>query len=305
MSKQKFLQRFTLIIRCLEKGPATFEELAAYVAQYRDELGNNFDFSQRTLQRDIKEIEVLLGYVIQNELKGKKRYAIVDRAGSSTGGRRLMEAYEMVNLLNESQENHQYIFFEERKSKGYEYFSRLLFAIRSRKAAKFRYGKYQDNTITEKVVHPIALKESRGRWYLLAVEVKEGGAIRIYGLDRISDLVISNVRFTKRYKVNVKKMFEHAFGIISMEGAEPQTVKLRFTSEQGQYIKTYPLHHSQRIITDTGEELVIELNVWITYDFILELMSYGASLTALEPKELVEALVDNYSKALEQYKAKG
>jgi hypothetical protein len=59
---------------------------------------------------------------------------------------------------------------------------------------------------------------------------------------------------------------------------------------QGKYIKSFPLHESQQIIIDNEDELRIKLYVYISHDLNMELLSYGNSLTVLEPKILVEGL---------------
>jgi hypothetical protein len=54
-----------------------------------------------------------------------------------------------------------------------------------------------------------------------------------------------------------------------------KTYVLSFNSEQAQYVKNYPLHSSQKIIKETKDEIVFELYLYITGDFIRELLSYG------------------------------
>ena len=75
----------------------------------------------------------------------------------------------------------------------------------------------------------------------------------------------------------------------SVEG-EPQQIILSYEPIQGKYIKSFPLHESQQIIIDNDDELRIKLYVYITHDLNMELLSYGNSLTVLEPKILVDGL---------------
>ncbi len=76
---------------------------------------------------------------------------------------------------------------------------------------------------------------------------------------------------------------------------------LKFTARQGQYIKSLPLHHSQTIIEDSKEALTIQLKVHITYDFIMELLCFGAAVKVLEPASLVSELKGCYARGMGQY----
>jgi proteasome accessory factor B len=65
-----------------------------------------------------------------------------------------------------------------------------------------------------------------------------------------------------------------------------QKVILQFSWQQGNYIKSFPLNTSQKIISDTEDELLIELFIHPTNDIVMELMKYGSDVKILEPKSL-------------------
>ena len=46
------------------------------------------------------------------------------------------------------------------------------------------------------------------------------------------------------------------------------------------------MHHSQKIIIDNERECRIELLIYPTYDFVMELLSLGAEVKVIEPKSL-------------------
>jgi hypothetical protein len=50
-----------------------------------------------------------------------------------------------------------------------------------------------------------------------------------------------------------------------------------FTSFQGRFVKSLPLHPSQEIIKDDEEEdrLIIQLNVYPTFGLVMQILSYG------------------------------
>jgi predicted DNA-binding transcriptional regulator YafY len=146
----------------------------------------------------------------------------------------------------------------------------------------------------------LALKEARFRWYLIAQDSKDG-AIKIFGLDRISNLEISASRFEYPNSFNAEEKFKHAFGIISGE-EPPEKIQLWLTREQGNYIKSLPLHASQKIISESNTEVIVELYVCPSHDFMMELLSMGANVKVLEPESLKKKIREKLLDAVELYK---
>ncbi len=55
---------------------------------------------------------------------------------------------------------------------------------------------------------------------------------------------------------------------------------------------------------DNNIELQIKLFLYVTYDFEMELLSYGEYVKVLKPASLIEAVQNRYSKALSVYNSK-
>jgi predicted DNA-binding transcriptional regulator YafY len=119
-------------------------------------------------------------------------------------------------------------------------------------------------------------------------------------LDRLSNLQILNVHFENN-DTDWHAKFKHCFGIIAPNAENPSEVILSFNSFQGKYIKSLPLHASQEIILDNDDELRIRLTIFLTHDFLMELLSYGDTVKVITPQELVEELQEQYLSALNQY----
>ncbi len=121
------------------------------------------------------------------------------------------------------------------------------------------------------------------------------------GLDRIEDIDVSKTRYSEQYSYNLKDFFLHSFGITNDNEEKPQLIRLQFSHDQAEYIKAYPLHSSQKQIEENKKLLVIELNVFITYDLIKELLSYGADLVVLSPVSLRNEIKKSLSNTLNLY----
>jgi predicted DNA-binding transcriptional regulator YafY len=82
---------------------------------------------------------------------------------------------------------------------------------------------------------------------------------------------------------------------------KPSEVILSFDPFQGKYIKSLPLHETQDIIKDTDDELRLRLTLYLTHDFLMELLSYGDTVKVIKPKRLAMELKHIYTSALKQY----
>ena len=162
---------------------------------------------------------------------------------------------------------------------------------------KFEHQSYWKKAITLRTVEPIAIKESQNRWYLIGFDYDKN-EMRNYGLDRVADLVITHHKFIPK-KINILELYENAFGI---ETYEPATkIVLKFDESQGAYLKSLPIHHSQKVIEEIGDYFLVELFVHPTFDFIVEILKYGELVEVLEPKELRETIKTRIENAAKIY----
>src|SRR5690606_11842260 len=103
---------------------------------------------------------------------------------------------------------------------------------------------------------------------------------RNYGLDRISNFTITSER-EKTPEINIEEFYQHAFGIECYH--DPEKIVLEFVNDQKQYIKSLPLHISQKIIQENNETFTVELFMHPTNDFFMEIMRYGAICEVIAP----------------------
>ena len=298
MAKVGFYKRYLYIIDRLKSVPSDFQKLHKYVMNRleSDDIGNNFEFSLRTFDRDKKDILDLFGIQIQYNRKDKVYY--IDEEIEDSSVSRMVEAFSIHQAIKEGNKISTSIYLESRKASGTNLISGILYAIQNNFQITFTHTKFWDMKITQRIVKPIAIKESQHRWYLIAYDNKDS-SVKNFGFDRISDLRISNTKF-KPIVFDVEKAYKHAFGV---EYYVPeQKVVLEFSWQQGNYIKSFPLHSSQKIITDTQEKLVIQLLIHPTNDFIMELMRFGAEVKVIEPEVLRNTIKDRVANMIKLYK---
>ena len=305
MSKRGYISRYLLILRKLKVKPySSYEELKGYIENQLEYLQMQDDtlsigFSKRTLQRDIREIRNTFGIDIEYS-KTAKGYFISQSDMENMNFQRMIEAFDMFNSLNLAQDLTPFIHLEKRRPQGTENLYGLLHAIKNKFQIKFSYQKFWDDEICLRTVEPYALIEFKNRWYLLANDLKDL-TIKSFALDRFSSLNIIGKKFQFPADFNVTEYFKHCFGIIRPDKAKPQEVILSFDAFQGKYIKSLPLHESQVINQDNEDELLIGLTIYVTHDFIMEILSYGESVKVIKPDNLIIDIKTSYQDALNLY----
>lgn len=298
MSRRESISRYNIIIKKLRKAPATFNEIADSL-RFESELQEyNFDVSKRTFQRDLTEIRSIYNIDIRYNFSSRIYYIEFDQQPEVN--ERILEAFDTFNALNINERVSPYIHFEKRKPRGTENLFGLLHSIKNKLIVGFTYHKYYNDEISQRLTEPYALKEFKGRWYLVAADKKDS-AIKTFALDRITEMEITDKKFTPRTGFDVNKYFQHSFGIMSPDSEQPTEVILSFDALQGKYIRSLPLHNSQEILKDDENELIVRLNIFITHDFFMEILSYGDSVKVICPETLIEDIKDAYRNALNQY----
>jgi predicted DNA-binding transcriptional regulator YafY len=294
-----FFLRYLSIIKKLERGPASFKEINNYLRSESEFYGDNLCISKRTFQRDLNDIHSLFDiYIKSNPLQ--KKYSIIYSGTSAEMSKRLLEAFEIYHTLKSAEHFSKFILFEQRKPQGMEHFREIFSAIKNHLVITFTYENYWEDTITQRTVEPYTLKEFKGRWYVLGRDKKDE-VIKTFALDRISKLSVSKKQFSVPENFNHEEMFQHCFGIICPDDEQPEEIILSFDPIQGKYIKSFPLHQSQQIIKDDEKELRIKLKLYITFDFLMEILSYGDLVKVISPAKLRKEIRKVYSKALSQY----
>jgi predicted DNA-binding transcriptional regulator YafY len=299
MSKLEVTKRQYLIINRLKRvKQATFEEISDYLQRESDMDGSNYIISRRTFARDLADIDYLYGICIKYDFSEKFYYIVEEYEPEITD--RMLEAFDMYHVLKVQEHQSPYFRLEKRRPQGTEHLYGLLQACKNHLMITFNYQKYYKDHPESRTVEPLVLKEFKNRWYIFAKDIYDG-KIKCYALDRLFDLEISETQFADNENFDVNEQLKYCFGIISPNDEKPSKVILSFDAFHGKYAKSLPLHDTQEIIKDTDDEVQIELTVYLTHDFLMELLSYGDTVKVVEPQSLIENLKNIYANALAQY----
>lgn len=278
------LMNIAQFLRSKPKG-ANFKDILKHLEElhHKGSFTNDLASSQKTFSKDLKLLAEL-GIEIKFKRSTMTYQIIEDRF--SDHSQTIFDNLILINAYKQTENNSEIMIFEKRQASGLHNLEGLIFAIKNSKIITFNYTKNWEGISTKRVVEPYALKEFKNRWYLLANEVDGKDLfIKTFGLDRISDLEISTKPFSKQ-EIDVNEIFVNSFGIISTLDQIPETIILSFDYEQGKFIKTLPIHHSQKVLIDNDSEYRIELTLVPTYDFYQELLTHTGRMKIISPENV-------------------
>jgi predicted DNA-binding transcriptional regulator YafY len=137
------------------------------------------------------------------------------------------------------------------------------------------------------------VKLFRQRWYMVARSTYssyyEHGP-RVYALDRIHDLYATGETFKMPKDWDAQEFFNGCFGIFADQCIEPQTIKLKVSAGQANYIRDLMIHKSQEEIVRNDEYSIFKYYLRPTFDFIQEILWNGENMEVLEPLPLREEI---------------
>ena len=169
---------------------------------------------------------------------------------------------------------------------GEQYLDTIIRAIRTDHRLLMGYKKFEAEGY-EKVVCPYALKLFRQRWYLLAQN--DENQMRIYALDRMTMIELMDETFEMPAEFSSQDYFSEYFGVLTNDTPMAHVI-LRAHKWMPNYLRTLPLHHSQRELESTPDYTDFSYDIRPTSDFIGELLRHSDGIEVLQPLELREKM---------------
>ncbi len=271
-----------LVDTIYRSGKITFEELNdKWTRSGLNESGD--DLPLKTFHNHKTAIQAMFDIDIECDKRNGYTYYIDNSDDVERGGVRswLLNTFAVNNLINESHKLKHRILFEKIPS-GQQFLAPIIEAMRDGLTVEVTYQNYWHEKPYTFEISPYCVKVFRQRWYVIGNSAKE--EIRIYSLDRIHSLQVTENKFTLPNDFDGEDYFSNCFGISTYAKAEYVEVKVLNAEKKDKYFKSLPLHHSQEIIEQTEDYTIFRYYIQPTYDFRQELLSHGAEIEVLSPK---------------------
>lgn len=254
---------------------------------------------KRTFMRMKNDIGLLFGIDICCLRSQGNRYTLENPDNMKDGGVKqwLINCFSINNVLLESQQIKERIVLEDIPS-GNRFLTQVISAMQQNKVLRMQYHSFEMKAPREFEIMPYCLRCFKQRWYIIAQ--REGNKEpHFYSLDRVVTMEVTEQTFQLPKDFSAKDFLYNYYGVMHDKKAE--LVQIRVTSSYAPYLRSLPLHHSQREIEKTDDYAVFQYFIAPTNDFMSELRSILPQITVLTPQWLREQFREEAKQVLERF----
>jgi len=163
-------------------------------------------------------------------------------------------------------------------------------AIVSQSTIQIRYKSFKARSANEIVFFPYLLKEYRNRWFLLGMSKKNKQIINL-ALDRIQHLLLlPDIPFEQQKQFDAASYFSDIIGVTRNSGDKPVEIILLANPVHAPYIRTKPLHYTQKVIEEKKEGTLFSIRIIPNFEFEREIMGFADGLKVISPGNLVRKI---------------
>lgn len=279
------LKRYLWLIDTLKQnGELTFEEISAkWDSSSANDNGSRL--TQRTFYNHCQAVARHFGILIEcRRGRGLNLYSIVNPEAIEENSltKWALDSFSLGELLLGNSAISDKILLEDIPS-GREWLEPILHALQQNKEIEIVYENFVGVKFSGRI-KPLCVKLFKRRWYVLTLI--DNDKKRIFSLDRIRSLTISDRTFIYPKDFVPPEYFQNYFGIIAGIEQKVENIKIRTYAELPGYLRSLPIHHSQRELETKDGHTDFALRLVPTFDFIQELLLHRDQLEVLEPKTL-------------------
>lgn len=211
----------------------------------------------------------------------------------------MLDSFAVGNVISENLSLKDRILVEQIPS-GRDYLTTILSAMKECRVVEVTYRPFQRSHGYTFTVEPYCVKLFENRWYMLGRNNREEE--KLYALDRMESVTATEATFKLPKGFSAAEFFSTAYGIVIGGDVTPEPIIIKANEHHKHYLKTLPLHHSQRLIEETDSYAVFELYLAPTYDFIMKLLQLGSMVEVVSPSTLRQTMREWISGMYELYK---
>lgn len=255
------------------------------------------DLPLRTFHNHRKAIKDIFDIYINCDAKDGYRY-FIDESERLTGNNFrswLISSYATLNQIKADSGLEGRIIYEDIPS-GHTWLMSIADAMRRNRVLTITHRGFGRPEPTTFDIEPYCLKVVKRRWYVVARSPYYSQRNRdkgwqpedvflVYALDRISNLYENGETFKVNTDFDIDRYFEGCCGVIT--SAEPvERVVVRAYRGFADYLRTLPLHPSQRETGRDDKGVLFEYRVKPTYDFYQLILAQGNQMELISPKKM-------------------
>ena len=293
---QKYIWLVQTFIRAGERGLSLEELLDRW--EYRWDS----PYNRRSFNNHRQVIEELFGIHIECDRRSNRYFIAAggDLSDGSGATAWLIDTFTVNNLLSRSKDRLSGRVSVEEVPSGHRHLTDIMEAMEDNRILTISYGKYGSDSSSVFTVRPYAVKEAARRWYLVGwCEEREG--LRVYGLDRVMDLKITDRSFVLPKDFDVDSLFATSYGVYLMENAKAVEVVFKAEPIEARFLADLPLHPSQKALRKDADGTTFSIRVSPNRHLIMDLMARSDRLEVLSPKEVRDSIRNEVDKMKKIY----
>lgn len=333
--------RYKTIDRLLQNGrKVTLDELIDACNDALYETNGYGQVSRRTIQHDLQEMRYsqALGYYAPIEVVDRKYYrysefgySITQMPISKDDLAQLSEAVDLLkqmssfkgfdgveDVVNRLEDHIASMRFKARsvimlesneRLQGLEYISSLHDAIIGKRPVEIKYKSFRSSEPNSFCFSPYILKEFRNRWFVFGrrhdlkdVPLSNLALDRILKLSRCSE----NERYLKSKDFHPETYFQEMIGVTRELDSKVEHVVFIASKSEAPYIRTKPLHQSQKEIETLYDGSVkFSVDVILNYELERDILGFGEGITVISPESLASKIKERLAASIENNNKKG
>lgn len=270
-------------------GPITFAQIKRRWAESSLSEGN--PLALRTFHNHREAVEEL--FMIRIACDERTNAYYIDEQGElGKNGLSswLLNSFSMNNLLQESQSLSGRVLVEEIPS-AQHHLTDLLTAMREQQMLEIRYHRFDTPQAAILELQPLFVKLNERRWYLYAKKADDD-RIKVYALDRMEEVKLLEKHWELPADFDPQEIVRHTWGVAIYDSIKPCEIRLRAYGWLIDYLRTLPLHRSQREVVTADTYSDFDYYTAPTQEFFNTILRYGAQIEILSPAEVRQELIE-------------
>jgi predicted DNA-binding transcriptional regulator YafY len=206
-------------------------------------------------------------------------------------------------LMNPASQKPVVAFDENPYVEGMKFYRTIYAAIIKKQVLEVKYQSFKRTEPFTYTIHPYFLKQYNNRWFLLGW-YEEWQEMTTLPLDRIIEVKHVSRDYRENKDIDFKTYFKDVIGVSFPKGGEMTEVHLWVDKQQWPYIKTKPLHGSQRIVQEYEDgSAEISINVIPNFELESRILGQGMHMKVLSPESFKENIKNQIETAAGLYTA--
>ena len=177
-------------------------------------------------------------------------------------------------------------------------FEQVAKATLERKQLKIAHYKRQTNETLTRVISPQQLVHYRENWYVDAW-CHLRNELRSFSIDAITQCDLLKDKALDLNPKEIQASMQASYGIFN--GKPKDWAKLQFTPERARWVKSEEWHPEQRAVFKKDGSYVLEFPYSDERELIGDILRFGADVTVLGPKSLVNTIKSQIMKMSSHY----